>query len=104
MPENIWRPRTDSNESLALLRNKVRLQLVPLLKEYNPGIAEALLRTAKIAEDEIDFIERLGDIAWERIIKIKNNAVLITKWVLPESIRHYKGICCERLSSNWSVI
>lgn len=77
---NKLEPRSDAtNESLAPLRNKVRLQLVPLLREYNPRIAEALLRTAKIADDEIDFIAKLGDIAWAQNAKIKNNAVIINK-------------------------
>ncbi|MBN1367485.1 MAG: tRNA lysidine(34) synthetase TilS, partial [Dehalococcoidales bacterium] len=77
---NHLEPCTDAtNESLAPLRNKVRLQLVPLLKEYNPGIDRALLRTAKIAEDEIDFIAKLGDIAWAQNIKIKNNTAIINK-------------------------
>jgi tRNA(Ile)-lysidine synthase len=73
-------PRLDTtNLSMSPLRNKIRLQLLPLLKEYNPAIAEALQRTAKIAEDETAFIELLGDIAWERIVKIKNNTVLTDK-------------------------
>ena len=73
-------PRTDStNLSMSPLRNKIRLQLLPLLTEYNPSIAEALQRTARIAADEMDFIERLGDIAWAKKAKIKNNTVLIDK-------------------------
>lgn len=77
---NHLEPRTDAtNESLAPLRNKVRLQLVPLLKEYNPRIAEALLRTAAIAGDELDLIAGLGDIAWTQNAKIKNNTVVISK-------------------------
>ena len=73
-------PHIDStNLSMSPLRNKIRLQLLPLLKEYNPAIAEALQRTANIAEDETALIERLGDIAWERIVKIKNNTVSIDK-------------------------
>jgi tRNA(Ile)-lysidine synthase len=43
-------PRLDaSNLSLSPLRNRIRQQLMPLLQGYNPGIAEALLRTGRIA-------------------------------------------------------
>lgn len=51
------RPRVDaSNRSLSLLRNKIRLQLLPQLRRYNPRITEALLRTARIADDDFAFL------------------------------------------------
>ncbi len=51
-------PRSDSsNESFAFLRNRVRLELLPVLRSYNPGIDRALLRLADIAGDDISFIE-----------------------------------------------
>ena len=47
-------PRLDaSNQSLHPLRNKIRHQLVPLLKSYNPRITEALLRTARLAGEDL---------------------------------------------------
>lgn len=52
-------PRLDtSNLSLSLLRNRVRHQLLPLLKSYNPRVAEALLRTARIAVDDLAFLDK----------------------------------------------
>jgi tRNA(Ile)-lysidine synthase len=51
-------PRIDTtNNSLKLTRNRVRLKLLPLLKTYNPDVIEALLRTARIAGDDITFLE-----------------------------------------------
>jgi len=51
-------PRIDTtNNSLKLTRNRVRLKLLPLLKTYNPDVIEALLRTARIAGDDIAFLE-----------------------------------------------
>jgi tRNA(Ile)-lysidine synthase len=73
-------PRTDStNLSLSPLRNKIRLQLLPLLKSYNPNIAEALLRTASIAGEEQDLIGSLGNIAWESTVRGENNTVVFKK-------------------------
>ena len=47
-------PRLDtSNLSLSPLRNKIRHQLIPLLESYNPRINEALLRTARLAGDDL---------------------------------------------------
>ncbi len=52
-------PRLDvTNNSLTLTRNRVRLKLLPLLKTYNPDIIEALIRTARIAGDDIAFLEK----------------------------------------------
>jgi tRNA(Ile)-lysidine synthase len=51
-------PRIDiTNNSLKFTRNRVRLNLLPLLKTYNPDIIKALLRTARIAGDDIAFLE-----------------------------------------------
>jgi len=51
-------PRLDTtNLSLVPMRNRVRLELLPLMKKYNPQVVEALLRTARIANDDIAFLE-----------------------------------------------
>ncbi|MFC1988772.1 tRNA lysidine(34) synthetase TilS [Chloroflexota bacterium] len=42
-----------SNLSLSPLRNRIRHQLVPLLESYNPQVKEALLRTARLAADDL---------------------------------------------------
>ena len=53
-------PRQDaSNLSLKPFRNRIRHKLIPLLKQYNPQVEEALLRTASIAAADIDFIDEL---------------------------------------------
>jgi tRNA(Ile)-lysidine synthase len=50
-------PRTDSsNLSQELFRNRIRLELLPLLRRYNPRVAEALQRTASLAADDLDYI------------------------------------------------
>ncbi len=59
------RPRLDStNLSLAPLRNRVRLELLPLLKSYNPQVIEAILRTARIAGDDIAYLEKEAERLW----------------------------------------
>jgi tRNA(Ile)-lysidine synthase len=52
-------PRLDSsNLSLSPLRNRIRHQLIPLLKTYNRGITEALLRTSRLASDDLAILEK----------------------------------------------
>jgi tRNA(Ile)-lysidine synthase len=48
--------RTDgSNADLSLTRNRVRGELMPMLRSFNPGVEEALARMAEIARDEEAF-------------------------------------------------
>ena len=49
-----WREDA-SNQDLSLTRNRVRRELMPMLRGFNPGIDELLARTAVIARDEEAF-------------------------------------------------
>ncbi len=49
-----WR-EDGSNRDLSLTRNRVRHVLMPLLREFNPGVDVLLARTAEIARDEEAF-------------------------------------------------
>jgi len=49
-----WR-EDSSNRDLALTRNRVRHELMPALRSFNPRVDEALARTAEIARDEEAF-------------------------------------------------
>ncbi len=50
-------PRYDSsNDDLAILRNRLRLRLLPLLEgDYQPGIERSLVRLGEIAEAEVEW-------------------------------------------------
>ena len=46
-----------SNESLRFLRNRIRLELLPLLEErFNPSIRNTILNTARVLEIEEEFL------------------------------------------------
>ena len=63
-------PRLDStNLSLSTFRNRIRLELLPLLEGYNPQVAEALLRTARIAADDLSFIDEEVERHWGEIAR-----------------------------------
>ncbi|MBI4267815.1 MAG: tRNA lysidine(34) synthetase TilS, partial [Chloroflexi bacterium] len=73
-------PRTDtSNLSLSPFRNRIRLRLLPLLKEYNPEIVEALVRTARIAQDDMAFLESDAAKAWEKVARKEQNNIVFEK-------------------------
>ncbi len=51
-----------SNQKEIYLRNRIRQELIPLLKEkYNPNLVEDLRRTAEILGEEEDFLEEQAE-------------------------------------------
>jgi tRNA(Ile)-lysidine synthase len=78
--EHQLKPHIDSsNLSLSFFRNRLRLELLPLLRRYNPGIDQALLRLADIAREGHAFIEHQALELWEQIARQENNAVYLNR-------------------------
>lgn len=81
-----------SNESKLHLRNKIRLELLPYLKnEFNPKIDEALAQMAAILHDENVFIEQCVGKALSStcVKKLKNRILINIEYIktLPRSIQ-----------------
>lgn len=58
-------PRRDpTNEQLEATRNRVRHQLLPVLREINPSVEEALVRLASAAAGYVEHLERQADGLW----------------------------------------
>lgn len=56
---NSLRPRFDStNAHTDYTRNRIRLELLPILEEYNSNVKDALCRTALLVGDEHDFVRQ----------------------------------------------
>jgi tRNA(Ile)-lysidine synthase len=71
-------PRSDSsNESLSFLRNRIRLELLPVLRSYNSGIDKVLLRLADIAADDISFIEEQVSLLWADLVQKDGDALYL---------------------------
>ena len=87
------KPRIDvSNISLSPLRNRVRHQLLPLLKSYNPGIAQAVLRTGRIASDDINFLDKEVARLWDKVAKGEGKTIILDKKrfdQLPPALKRY---------------
>ena len=64
-----------SNENLDLLRNRVRLELLPVLKDYNPNIDNALNRLAVLAGDDASYIEEQALQLWDTVAEKKRGAI-----------------------------
>jgi len=95
-------PRLDaSNLSLSPLRNRIRQQLLPLLEGYNPRVREALLRTARIAADDLAFLEEEAARRWEEIAREQEGSIILDKakfLELPPALkRHLLRTALEKL-------
>jgi tRNA(Ile)-lysidine synthase len=64
-----------SNLNGNYLRNRIRLNLVPLIeKEYQSNFKEILLRTSAILREENDYLEREAEEACQKIVQREQNA------------------------------
>lgn len=68
-----------SNVEPIFLRNRIRLELLPLLRSYNRSIDTALLRLADIASDEISFIEEQLSLLWDRLASEEKGILYLDK-------------------------
>jgi tRNA(Ile)-lysidine synthase len=98
-------PRLDvSNLSLSPLRNRIRHQLLPQLQRYNPQVAEALLRMASIANDDLAFIDKEVAQLWCEVAQKQGNTVVLDKKSfvdLPSALkRHLLRTSIEELLGN----
>jgi tRNA(Ile)-lysidine synthase len=74
------RPRTDtSNLSPGPFRNRIRLRLLPELRKYNPRIDAALLRTARLAAADLDFIEAEVARQWRQVAQERDGLVVLDR-------------------------
>ena len=58
-------------------RNSVRHELLPSLEKYNPRIREALVRLARSASLELDYLERALDALWPTVASLEPESVLL---------------------------
>ncbi len=98
-------PRIDtSNLSLSPLRNRIHHQFLPILQSYNPQVVEALLRTGRIAGDDLAFIDKEIGRLWGEIGQEQEGTVILDKerfLELPPALkRHLLRTAIEKLLGN----
>ena len=72
-------PRLDaSNLSLKLQRNQIRMQLLPLLNEYNPAVKDALIRLSRSATTDLDYMKTVVENIWNDIASHSQNSVRLS--------------------------
>jgi tRNA(Ile)-lysidine synthase len=68
-----------SNLSPTFLRNRVRWELIPLLKDYNPRMEEALVRLSHILRDESSFLEGEVDRIYGQLVQKEEGRVILSQ-------------------------
>ncbi len=78
--ENDLDPRLDeSNLSTEFTRNRIRLDLIPRLEQYNPSIRNALARLASSASMDLDFIRQEVERAARDIVAVDSDGAGIER-------------------------
>ncbi len=66
-----------SNISPVYLRNRIRLELLPLLSEYNPKVKESLAKLGVACQEDFAFIEKTAVSFLPKILKRKEQKLTI---------------------------
>jgi tRNA(Ile)-lysidine synthase len=95
-------PRMDSSNQLPdPLRNQVRLQLLPQLREYNADIEAALLRAARAADADLVYIEEQVSGLWGDVVAEITDGISIDRakfaGLHPSLRRHLLRSALQRL-------
>ena len=71
-----------SNLDPRFSRNRVRLALIPALQKHNPRIVEGLVRLARQASREVDYLEGAVDEAWSQLATEVDGALELDRQAL----------------------
>ncbi len=70
-------PRQDqSNADITFFRNRLRHELIPYLKSYNPNINQVLRRTAKVAAADLELLDGQTALAWQSVAQAAADRII----------------------------
>ncbi len=73
-------PRQDpTNALLIATRNRIRHELLPALRQFNPRVDEALARLGAAAAADVDFLDRAAAEAWAGLARRQGGAVVFDR-------------------------
>lgn len=73
-------PRRDPTNDLPIAtRNRMRQELMPVLRSFNPRSAEALARLAESAIADASFIDGFADSAWREVARRDGKSVILDR-------------------------
>ena len=73
-------PRADeSNRSMEMTRNRIRLELLPLLRDMNPAFGDAILRLSRNVNDALSVVNRKVDSAWTEVVVEEGESIRVDR-------------------------
>ena len=80
-------PRLDvTNLEAKATRNKIRLELIPTLEQFNPALVETLCRLAEVTAEEADFIDAQAEKIFPGVVK--GNSIVRAEFLrLPSALQ-----------------
>lgn len=89
--EKNLQPRRDETNYLPdAERNRIRLELLPLLRSYRPSMDDALCRLAAAQAETADFLQASADAVWAQVMETNDGQLLLRRKPydeLPAAIR-----------------
>ncbi len=96
----------ESNKDVSFLRNKIRLELLDILKKYNPNITETIWKEADILLQEDRYLDKLTQKATLSCVKfIKNRAIIDTTNLKDLAIKRrvISAVCKKIIKTDYSL-
>ena len=74
------KPRLDeSNLSTEHNRNRVRIELLPVLEQYNPAVRDALIRLSRSAAEGVEYLDSRLDALWQEAVRQGEGYIALKK-------------------------
>lgn len=102
------RPREDpTNLLLEATRNRVRHELLPALRRFNPRLEEALCRLGEAAAGAVDYLDAAAEAEWQSLARLEDEGVALPRRafgslapalrarLLRRAVRHLAGAAAE---------
>jgi tRNA(Ile)-lysidine synthase len=73
-----------SNQDMSFFRNRIRLELIPFLKRYNPNIQHILQNMASIVAADIEFFDQHLTKMWSEVVSEESDTEILLergKWL-----------------------
>ncbi len=79
-------PRHDPTNDLPVAtRNRIRNELMPLLRSFNPRTEDALVRLADAVATDTEYLDSVADAEWDRLAQVSARDVTLPRTELAQS-------------------
>lgn len=95
-----------SNKDTSFVRNKIRLELMSLMKEFNPNIIDTIFKEVDVLKQEDDYLNSVAQLETvKHVVFVGKKAVIDTAHIDNLAIkRRIVSIVCKKLTnSNYSL-